>query len=322
MRRRLLMLVAGILAACGGGEPIAKEDLRLRITAGAEEVEFGKAFPLTVVRVWRKDLVPGDWSDQALQPLVLKLASRTTREDDQRIEETRRYQAYAFSRDDVVVPAPAFKARPRDGGADLVVSGPELRFRIKPALQSETPGPAELPGEPLAEPFPWLRWSLVLAGGLLALLLLLWYLRRRARRPRPVQVAPPVAPHVRALQRLHRLREKQPATPDEVQAFYVEASAAVREYIEEQFSVRAPEMTTEEFLNAPQTARALQATHRTMLSEFLAHCDLVKFARHTPTEKDRERLLEAAARFVMETRTGELSEMAVAVAPAAEGSAA
>ena len=319
--RTKLLLVLALAGGCGGGTPIPDQDLLLRVTAGAAEVEFGKAFPLTVVRVWSKDLQPEDWSDKALLPLVVKLDRRSVREDDRRMEETRQYRAYAFSRDDVLVPAPSLRARPRDGGAERVVSADELKLKVTPALHSDPPGPVELPGEPLAEPFPWLRWSLVGGAALLVLGLLAWYLRRRARRPRPAYVAPPMAPHVRALQRLQRLREQAPQTAEEIQAFYVEASAAVREYIEAQFAVRAPEMTTEEFLAAPQTARALQPGHRAMLSEFLAHCDLVKFARHLPTAGDRERLLDAAARFVMETRTGEPSALAAAVAPAGVGSA-
>ena len=56
-RLLLLLVVAALPPACGGGAPIPDEDLPLRVTAGAEEVALGKAFPLTVVRVWSREAV-------------------------------------------------------------------------------------------------------------------------------------------------------------------------------------------------------------------------------------------------------------------------
>jgi hypothetical protein len=126
---------------------------------------------------------------------------------------------------------------------------------------------------------------------------------------------------VRATQRLQRLRERRPKSAAEIDSYYVEASAILREYIGERFALRAPEMTTEEFLNAPQTARALHASHRDLLSEFLTHCDMVKFACHMPTASDRERLLEAATIFLEETRNDDTREPATAVSPEGSGAA-
>ena len=89
-----------LLAACTRHDPIAAEELALRVAlpAGLERVPFGQSFPLEVMRVWEKDLVPGEWDDRALAPLVVRLEEVTLREDDVRVEERRRYRAYAFLR--------------------------------------------------------------------------------------------------------------------------------------------------------------------------------------------------------------------------------
>ncbi|TAH34435.1 MAG: hypothetical protein EYC70_15960 [Planctomycetota bacterium] len=310
----LFAAVAAAAAACGGGAPIPDQDLLLRVTAGAHEVELGQPFPLTVQRVWGKDLVPEDWSDEALAPLVLRLEETKRREDARRIEETRRYQAHAFTLDDVVIAAPVFRARPRDGGPERVAAGEELSLRVRPALDRAAPGPAELPGEPLAQPSRRRQWWWAGAIGLAALALALWSWRRRLR---PPPAPPPVVsipasdpPQVRAWQRLQRLAEQQPRSAGEIDAWHVEAASLARDYVGERCALRAAEMTTEELRAALEAARVLHRRHQELLASVLAQCDLVKFARHAPPASERERLLETVAAFLratgaVENRAGE-----------------
>ncbi|MBI1852209.1 MAG: hypothetical protein HYR85_17855 [Planctomycetes bacterium] len=306
MRRvRAALLAATLAPGCGGGSPIRDEEIAIHVSAGASEVELGKAFPLTVVRVWSTDLVPDEWSDRALAPLQVRLESTTRREDARHVEETLRFAGYAFSLDEIVVAKPTFSATPKNGGPARTAAADDIHVRVKPALARETPGPAELPGEPLPEPFPWLRWPATGAAALIALALVWWRLGRRAAESTMAAKEPTPPPHVRAQQRLLRLRESEPRTPAEIEAYTIEASNLVRDYIEERFAVRAPEMTTEEFLASATAARALESEHRALLSEFLAHCDLVKFARYTPTAADRAQLVASAERFLRETSAAE-----------------
>jgi len=81
----------------------------------------------------------------------------------------------------------------------------------------------------------------------------------------------------------------------------ITAGCIVRRYLEDRFVVRAPEMTTEEFLEATARSAVLQPGQRQLLGDFLAESDLVKFARHVPTLADSDRVLGAAERFVDET---------------------
>ncbi|MHC4860024.1 MAG: hypothetical protein ACYTDY_08020, partial [Planctomycetota bacterium] len=202
---------------------------------------------------------------------------------------------YAFSLGDVTVGVPS-----RTGGP--------LVLRVRPVLDPAAPGPAELPGGPLAEPLPW---GLFAAGGVAvfaALAVLLLHRYRRAARvvpPAPVEAPPePPAPHEIALARIARLREADPRDDDEVQAYHIEASGLVRDYVGERFRVPAAE-TTEECLSAPHAVRPIEDPQRALLGEVLLHCDLVKFARHRPAAPDRLRMLDAAEGFVVQTTPGE-----------------
>ena len=295
----LLLLLAA--SACGGGPPIPPADLLLRVTAGSEEVETGKAFPLTVVRVWSKQFEPQAWDDRTLAPLVVRLESENLREDDARVEETRVYRGYAMSRSDVVVRSPSFTAQPKSGGAARTVKAEGLRFRVKSSLDAKAPGAPELPGEPEQEPSTWPWW---LAGGAGALALLgAWFVLRRrpAAPPAPPPLAAraaPAAPHIAALDALQRLRERTTDRPGDRCTDVAEVSDIVRAYAAERFAVRTAGRTSEELLAAPTLDR------RDLLAQVLGPCDSVKFAAHLPTTEERAVLLDAAEVYVRATAPG------------------
>jgi hypothetical protein len=247
------------------------------VVAGADETAPGRGFPLEVVRVWSKDLVPAEWSDRALAPLHLRLEEARRREDSLRVEETRLYRAYAFALGDVSIPPPRLRAVPKAGGEERTVSADAIRVRVRPELDPAAPGPPELPTAPPARRVPWFAWAAV------ALLAAAAAIALRRREPAAPAPAPAPPPHETALARLRELRSKPP------EEAIVAASAVVRGYVAIRFDVRAPERTTEEVLAAVPA-----------LAAFLGPCDLVKFAAHRPTDAERARLLDLAEAFVRE----------------------
>ena len=92
----------------------------------------------------------------------------------------------------------------------------------------------------------------------------------------------------------------------EVERYYVLLSAVVRQYLENRFGLHAPEMTTEEFLQAAASVQMDDSTllkdHRTLLRDFLTESDLVKFAQYGPDEEHMNSAFGSAKRFVDETR--------------------
>jgi len=83
--------------------------------------------------------------------------------------------------------------------------------------------------------------------------------------------------------------------------FVIAVSDTLRCYLEERFSFRAPERTTEEFLHELQTTPLLEQMQKESLSDFLLRCDLVKFAKYEPTEVELRSLHTAACHLVEET---------------------
>ncbi len=140
--------------------------------------------------------------------------------------------------------------------------------------------------------WPWVVGGTVLAGALVAGGVY-W-----ARRPRKEPPPPPA--HELALEALRQLVARDLIGAGRIEAFFVEITGIVREYIERAFGLRAPEQTTEEFLAGIGTSPVV-ARHRDALASFLAAADEVKFARATPDKATIQRAFDTARDFVLQT---------------------
>jgi hypothetical protein len=147
---------------------------------------------------------------------------------------------------------------------------------------------------PRKSSMPWL-----LALGLAALVAIPFALRAlaAARRHRRRRSAYDVA-HAKLQQLLQAPRE----TGAQINQFYVGLSAIIRQYIEDRFEMRAPELTTEEFLSSIGNSPDFSTDHQGLLREFLKQADLVKFAGAEPSGHETELAIQKAARFLEETR--------------------
>jgi len=94
----------------------------------------------------------------------------------------------------------------------------------------------------------------------------------------------------------------RPSEPAQMDAFFVELSGIVRQYLEDRFELHSPELTTDEFLEVMSGSPDLSRTHQQLLRPFLRRADLVKFAHYLPDASDVEESIEVARRFLDETR--------------------
>ncbi len=149
---------------------------------------------------------------------------------------------------------------------------------------------------PLEIPAGWL-WVAWIVGALVlaAIIFTAWqYWKDRHSR---VTLVPAIPPHVRAKQKL----QEALAFLGQPREFCIMVSDTIRYYLEERFTFRAPERTTEEFLVELQRTNLLTPDQKESLGEFLKRCDLVKFARYEPGEPELRDLHNSALRLVEET---------------------
>lgn len=207
------------------------------------------------------------------------------------------------SEDSIVLPAATLEilaeVTPETASLDNISGRPEL---------IEIPSPGV---------WPWIVCAAVLA----ALFFLLLGIRRRNRRGSD-EGASNLSPQEIALSRLALLVESR-LYEDDVKRFFIELTGIVRWYIEQQTNIRAPELTTEEFLNEIsllwRREGLLTPELRDRLRLFLESSDRVKFAKFRPSREEIMQGVRRAEEFVRQfAREKELraSDLSAADGPA------
>lgn len=146
-----------------------------------------------------------------------------------------------------------------------------------------------------------------IAGGLLAaaigaIIALVVRRRLRNRKPAPPPI-PPRPAHEVAMEKLDRLGALL-AEGGDLRPFYFQLSEAIREYLGGRFAFDSLEMTTEELVVRVRRM-PLESSRGVVASEiegWLSACDLVKFAKVSPSAEQARGALETAIRIVEATR--------------------
>lgn len=151
---------------------------------------------------------------------------------------------------------------------------------------------------------PWWMWAVLAAAALAWLaagyaLLRRWRARQRLARQRTA--------YDDAVAELVALEEAGPPDEHAADSWFVRLSGIIRNYLERRYDIRAPELTTEEFLQQALGTGHLSAEHRKLLQSFLERCDRVKFAAYRPESKESLETLAAARSFVEDTRLREVA---------------
>ena len=140
----------------------------------------------------------------------------------------------------------------------------------------------------------WLWWTLgLLAAAAIFFALWKWWQKRRSQ----TVFVPPVPAHIRAKQKL----DEALTLIAQPKPFVIAVSDTARTYLEERFNFHAPERTTEEFLRELGGTDLLAKGQKDSLGNFLASCDLVKFAKYEPGENELRGLHASALQLVEET---------------------
>ena len=180
-----------------------------------------------------------------------------------------------------------------DGGGDLsFVAGP-VAFE-QPAAREPVTGGMEADPRKDLPPLSWaLAGKIALAlAALAAAAFAAWRLVRLAvRRVREHRMSP----IERAWVELDRLLQKGLPGRGRYKDFYVELTMVVRRYVQRRYGVRAPHLTTEEFLSQFRDAGGVR---RETLAKFLESADLVKFAGVEATPETADAATDAARSYL------------------------
>ena len=141
-------------------------------------------------------------------------------------------------------------------------------------------------------------------GSVLILSLLIFVIIKWIKRPREEKIAV-LPPWEEALTELQELSSLGLLEKNQIKEYYVRLSDIFRHYLEKQFHLMAPERTTEEFIKLMQQSTVFTELHRTMIRDFLAECDLVKFAKIEPDLTKTDQGTQMVKSFIEETKPRE-----------------
>jgi hypothetical protein len=146
-----------------------------------------------------------------------------------------------------------------------------------PAVREPVTGGIEVEPEKDMPPLSWklVRYCLlVLLAACAVFAAIVWVVKKIAQKVREHRMSP----IERAMLELDRLLQKGLPGRGRYKDFYVELTMVVRRYIQRRHSVRAPNLTTDEFLRAAAENPAFTREALEGLRQFLESSDMVKFA--------------------------------------------
>lgn len=112
-------------------------------------------------------------------------------------------------------------------------------------------------------------------------------------------------PHIVALGELDKLKDSKIWQQGQIKEFYTRLTDIVREYIDGRYGIDAPEMTSDEILDAIRRVADAKSTTDN-LTQILKTADLVKFAKFVPMTDENDLSLVNAYLFVNQTKVVEL----------------
>ena len=208
------------------------------------------------------------------------------------------YPLRAFTTGGHTLPPITIKYTSADGGSGSIQT-PSYLFEVrsvKPLNDTQMKG---IKG-PWPVPPNWFLYILIVFLVIIAVgALVVFYLRRQAK---PLDLQPEAVAqcqsHEIAYEQLNRIEGMNWVAQGEMKIYHTEISHVIREYIAARYDIPALELTTQELLERLQP----EDITKDLLQQFFTNCDLVKFARYSPTKPEAHERLEEARRIVDKTK--------------------
>lgn len=154
-------------------------------------------------------------------------------------------------------------------------------------------------------PVRYRNWSyfFIILSAIPVIILLLLLIRYLVNRKKTRVTSTPSFPaHEIAIKALNKLMRENYLKTGQTQQHYFELSNIVRHYLENRFQLKAPEMTTEEFLTILRKSEVLDPDQKNLLKDFLSHSDMVKFAKHIPEDIENDSSYNFAKKLIDQTK--------------------
>lgn len=137
--------------------------------------------------------------------------------------------------------------------------------------------------------------ALILILAALAIAAFIYFRKRKKRKEEPA-LSPRLAEEI-ARDALKALKEMRLTEKGLIKEYYIRLSDIIRAYIENRYRISAMDRTTWELFQEMKSNR-IERLHVDRISDFLEECDMVKFAKYTPGQKEIEEVYKKAEEII------------------------
>jgi hypothetical protein len=228
--------------------------------------------------------------------------SDTTKSPDGHVLVTQRYLVTAY--DDSLLYIPPY---PFVLNGDTIWSK-SLSLKVVQPFKIDTTAHSIADIKPVFDPkFDWdgFMKTALLVLFLLILLAIAYVLLRKYWQKKPLFVAAPapiLPPHIIAIGQLDKIKHEKPWQQGRFKEYHTELTDVIRAYVEELYSIRSMEMTSDEILAHLRFLRSDNKPAYQCLQQLMKLADLVKFAKWNTSPDEHELSLSNAYQFVNLTK--------------------
>ena len=201
------------------------------------------------------------------------------------------------------IPKAVIKYKEKDSDEWQEIETNEVKIEVKSVLK-ETPGASDILDIKGPVGFPRKVKPYVVSAVILLFIAIIAAIIAALIKKKKIHetITPPKPAYQMAYEALENLKKKDLIKQGKTKEYYIELSLIVRHYLENRFYLRAPEMTTEEFMSIASDSSSLSYEHKSLLREFLSHCDLVKFAKYKPEYTKIDSSFDSAKKLIDQTK--------------------
>jgi len=206
------------------------------------------------------------------------------------------YTIATFTTGEFTIPSLKIKYKGMDKQEKEIASG-EIKINVESVKPSPNDpddirplkGPAEIKSWFLA----WLPAACILVTAVIAAFIYFKKKKREEEKPAlPSRPAEEIAKDA-----LRALKEMQFVEKGMIKEYYIRLSDIIRTYIENRYRIFSMDRTTWELFQEMKSKR-IERPHADKINYFLEDCDMVKFAKYTPGQKEIEEAYKRAEEIV------------------------
>ncbi|MFH1061968.1 MAG: hypothetical protein V1747_03675 [Candidatus Omnitrophota bacterium] len=213
----------------------------------------------------------------------------------------RNYELTIFQTGEQVIPEYSLEYRLNNDTNWQKITAQSINVTVASVLEKEA---KDLSPKPLKPKLIIWRdfWGWVIGLIVLAVIaLIIFFVKKQMTKlkTKPVVIIPA---HVIALAELEKLQEQDLVVKGLMEQYFEQLSGCMRRYLENRFQLRAPWLSTEEFLIKAKTSPVLTTEQKHLLQAFLILSDLVKFARYGSTAAEAQDSFRSVRNFIEQTK--------------------